>query len=200
MKGWTKETLRWIGILVPGGFGMWWVFWACCFLLFGLRNDPLFIYGMALVALAILAAPSLAVAYLCLRRRYRDLLEVLGILGAIATLFFLVHLASGLNRSGHIDHFERLFKSNNLGILLIALVDVARWIGPFVAAYCVWRYLHRWAQRTPQPGFPQVRSQVHLGNETLPRNARGEIHRKDAEVAEQRGDECEPRAILVGRS
>lgn len=161
MRGRTKEMLRWIGIILPGGFGMWWLFWACCFLLIGLSNASLFALGMSLLALVIFVSPALAVAYLCLRRRYRDLLEVLGILGAIVTLHFLIHLDSDLSHSTYIVYSDRLFKSNNLWILLIAPLELARMIGPFVAAYCVWRYLHRWAQRTPRPTPPSTLNLTH---------------------------------------
>ena len=77
MKALAKEISRWGAIVASGGFGIW--------LLIDAGRDVmrwnwsrLGLTAFTLIPCLAVAAPFLAVAYICLRRQYRKLFLVLG--------------------------------------------------------------------------------------------------------------------------
>jgi hypothetical protein len=85
MKANGKEILRWTAIGAFGGLGVW-------TLLVGLpavnafNNGNWFGTFFVLGFLVFCTTPCFAVAYICFRRKYRELFNILGAVGAIIIL------------------------------------------------------------------------------------------------------------------
>jgi hypothetical protein len=153
MKANGKEILRWTAIAVFGGLGVW-------MLLVGLPAVVSFNDGNWFGAFFVLgflvscATPCFAVAYICFRRRYRELFNVLGAVGAIIIFGVLILLPN----HWHVNEFfvrraleNPLFAFSGLVVSLLCLFV------PFYGATWFYRFCHRLAQhRSPQSGEPTV--------------------------------------------
>ena len=124
MKGWTKEILRWVGVIVPGGYGIW------GFMSSGAHvvriNESWGIKPFALIFLAAIYSPFLAFAYICLRRHYRDLLIVFGALLAIGVCFLLDDLPHRLNV---IDYSVGLIQKDPSWIIVFFPLSIVMLVG-----------------------------------------------------------------------
>jgi hypothetical protein len=104
----AKEALRWVAIVVSGGCGVWQVIDGCRDIV--RHSGDWFGLAFVLIVDLALAAPCLAFAYLCLRRQYRQLFLVLGVVGSLAVFVELELLPGQLgvfeifNRYVHTDH------------------------------------------------------------------------------------------------
>ena len=104
MKTPAKEILRWCIIAASGGYGAWQLVYA------GWRTATRWQGGwfdvfFFLLFPMLVAAPFLAIAYICLRRQYRNLFLVLGVVGAVALFGLLMALPDHLG-------IERYFHDN----------------------------------------------------------------------------------------
>jgi hypothetical protein len=78
----VEECLRWLGILLFWGWGLWLLSGVRHGVVAGWRGD----WGGGLfwgVIPTLLAAPFLAAGYVCYRRRYRSLIAIVGVVGCI---------------------------------------------------------------------------------------------------------------------
>jgi hypothetical protein len=122
MKIPAKEILRWFAIAAATGCGLWQLVEAGR----GVMRGGGSWFGavvMLIVSLAI-AAPLLAAAYICFRRRYRELFLVLGVIGCILVFAELSALPEQLGiwefLSRRIDeHREYAFLALPLALLLL---------------------------------------------------------------------------------
>jgi len=95
MKTFAKELLRWCVIAACSGFGVWQLVaavWRIATQWEGGWFDAFFL----LIFPIVIAAPFFAVAYSCLRRQYRKIFLVLGIVGAVAVFGLLMALPEWL--------------------------------------------------------------------------------------------------------
>ena len=95
MKTYAKEILRWCVIAASSGYGVWQLVegvWRIAMRWEGGWFDVFFL----LIFPALIAAPLLAVAYICFRRQYRKLFLVLGVVGAVAVFGLLMALPEWL--------------------------------------------------------------------------------------------------------
>ena len=158
MKANAKEILRWTAIAIFGGFGIWALVSGGYPVITHIKGDWLdALFALAFVAL--FATPFLVVAYVCLRRQYRELFTVLGVVGAIVVFGVLVALPHRLHiLDFFVRHGEDLPWVAGLG-LPVSLIFL---VTPFYAAAWVLRVCCRLAQR------PNKRS-----SEPPPANAAG---------------------------
>ena len=141
MKPSTENILRWIAIVGCGGFGVWQLFDAIYDVLPWNGNwlGTLFV----LTVQSLIAGPFLAVAYFCLRRQYRKLYLILGVVGAFALFVGLSVLPDQLG-------VERLFHDNRaqpgFGLVVMSIVVLCLF-GPIFPAAWFYRFCHRLAYR-----------------------------------------------------
>ena len=144
MKSLAKEILRWVVIVASGGFGLWQVVEAGRGIMRwnGDWLDALVVLVFPLVA----ATPFLAVAYICLRRQYRKLFIVLGVIGSVAIYILLYTLPDWLGVHEFIgNHIQ---KNHDLAFLAVPLVFVLLF-GPICLAAWFFRLCHRLAYPLP---------------------------------------------------
>jgi hypothetical protein len=154
-KTFFKEILRLSVIAVSGGYGLWQLIDAGRRAV-GMRwsGDWSDILGFVVVLMPLLvAAPFLAVSYICLRRQYRKLLIVLGVVGCFALFVELSALPEQLGMfqflDRHIhDNHEYAFLGLPLGLLVL--------FGPIYAAAWFYRLCHRFAY----PSKPRTRTRA----------------------------------------
>ena len=81
----AKEALRWLTIIAAGGFGLWQLADAISHAIrVQWTGDATNGFSVFFLLISLLmAAPFLAVAYFCLRRQYRKLFLVLGVVGGV---------------------------------------------------------------------------------------------------------------------
>jgi len=146
-KSSATEVLRWIGIAAFGGFGVWET-------IIGGRDIIKHPDGdwtgtmLAIVFAALVCAPFYIVAFICFRRRYRELVDVVAFVGGIVVFCFLVELPLRL-------HIHELFQDryleggawNELREMLGLPVSVLCLFGPFYAA----AWFFRWCRRMVEP-------------------------------------------------
>jgi hypothetical protein len=102
LKKHASEILRWSAVALFGEFGVW--------QLSEIRRDVVAGWNgnlsgalFGLIFSAVIAAPLLAVAYICFRRQYRSLFILLGILGSILVYVEVVSLPFQLGLFGYFD-------------------------------------------------------------------------------------------------
>lgn len=140
MKSLAKEILRWVVIAAACGCGLWPLFEAGRGVM-RWNGSWLGLVFMLIVSLAI-AAPFLAIAYTCLRRQYRKLSLVFGVIGCILIFAELSALPEQLGifqvMGQHIHgNHDYAFLALPLGLLLM--------FGPIYAAAWFYRLCYRLA-------------------------------------------------------
>jgi hypothetical protein len=129
------EILRWGVIVACGGCGLW-------MLLSGVRgivtsrNGSWFGLLLMLPIFILGVAPLLAVAYICLRRQYRKLFIVVGVIGSILVFGELMALPRQLGLDDYV--VRRTLDKPLLGLLGLPL-GILFLFGPIYAAACFYR-------------------------------------------------------------
>jgi hypothetical protein len=147
----AKEALRWLTIIAAGGYGLWQLADAARRVIrmqwTGDATDALAVVFVSMIPL-LMAAPFLAVAYFCLRRQYRKLFLVLGVVGGVAVFFGLHALPRQL---GAFEFLKRhAHDDRGLGMLGLPLC-LLMFFGPIYGA--AWFY--RLCDRLAYPGTPK---------------------------------------------
>lgn len=154
-KSFVKEILRWLVIVTSGGYGVWQLLDASRRAI-GMRwnGDWSDILGFIVPLMPLLvAAPFLAVSYICFRRQYRKLFIVLGVIGCIAVFAELSALPEQLGMFQFMDrHIHENHDYAFLGLPLAFLVV----FGPIYAA--AWFY--RLCQRLAYPDRPKTKTRA----------------------------------------
>jgi hypothetical protein len=144
----ARETLRWLVIAASGAYGFWQLGYAVrrgfAVHLTGDWADILAVF--VLIVPLLVAAPFIAVAYLCLRRRYRKLFLVLGVVGCIGVFAELMALPDQLNLY---PFMERQVKENAALGLLGLPIGLLMLFGPAYAAAWFYGLCHRLAYKEP---------------------------------------------------
>ncbi len=155
----TKEILRWIAIVVFGGFGIWTSVCASCLVI--MPTDSNLVGSLfALSFLVLFAAPFYAVAYTCLRRQYRELFNILGVVGAIVVFGVLSLPNHWLLNEFFVQRIDQSpwFAFLGLPVSLLCL------FAPFYGATWFFRFCRHLTQRPAlPPGEPPVIGAVHGG-------------------------------------
>ena len=152
MKTNIKEILRWLAIAAFGGFGIWILVYSNYHVITHSKGDWLTaIFPLAFVVL--FALPFFVVAYICFRRRYRQLYSVLGVVVAIVVLGVLMSLP----HRWHIIEFFIRHEQNLPWLPILELpVSLICLFVPFYAAVWVSRVCFRLAQGPTIRGSQQV--------------------------------------------
>jgi len=155
MTSLAKEIVRWIAIVTCGGYGLWQLIHAGRRAV-GMRWSGNWsdILGFVVVLMPLLvAAPSLAVSYICLRRQYRKLFVVIGMVGYIVVFAELSALPEQLGMFQFMDrHIHENHDYSFLGLPFALLVI----FGPIYAA--AWFY--RLCLRLAYPDRPRTKTRV----------------------------------------
>jgi hypothetical protein len=142
MKTLAREILRWGVIAACGAYGLWQLLDAgyrgIGMLWRGYWSGALFV----LIFSVLVAAPFLAVAYICLRRQYRKLFLVLGVIGAIAVFGECMALPDQLGLYQLMDH--RIHEDHAFAFLGLPMTLLCLF-GPAYAAAWFYRLCHRLA-------------------------------------------------------
>lgn len=93
MKTFAKESLRWSVVAICGAYGLWQLI--CAGRGFIHNWDGGWLEAFVLSVPLFVAVPLLAVAYCCLRRQYRKLYLVLGVVGCVVLFAEFVQLTAG---------------------------------------------------------------------------------------------------------
>jgi hypothetical protein len=136
----AKEMLRWVVIVASGGYGLWQLIYAGRGVM-RWTGDWLAL-AFTLVFPLLVAAPFLAVAYICLRRQYRKLFLVLGVIGCIVVFAGLSALFEQLGMFQFMDRQEH--ENRGLAFLFLPLVLLSLF-GPIYAAAWFFRLCRRLA-------------------------------------------------------
>jgi hypothetical protein len=148
MKRCLAEIARWAAIVVCGGYGTWQLAVGGYY---ALRKCDDWAAMFFLIAVsAIIAAPCIAVAYLCFRRQYRKLFLVVGVVGMVVLYFGLLALPGslGIDRylRDNLDNVEQMHARPWLdlafGVYCIGSLAVA-----ILAAAWFYRFCHGLAYR-----------------------------------------------------
>ena len=150
----AKEALRWTPIALFGGCGGWLLWEAghdavargCCDL-----------FGVVLVVFdLLLTVPFFTVAYICFRRRYRELFFVFGVVGSIALFFELMALPEQLGIDQFLD--RRIHNGEHeYGFLGFPLVILSLFV-PILAAAWFYRLCERLACGPRGRPLPRTRA------------------------------------------
>jgi hypothetical protein len=153
MKRYQGEIVRWAVIAVCGGYGTW----ELCYGRYGVLwwngdwPSTLFLFGLHLL----IAGPFLAVAYFCLRRQYRKLFLVLGVVGAVVLFGTLLMLPDrlGIGKYFHynVATIDQMHARPWLPFVAL-LYHLLSLFGPIVLAAWFYRLCHRWAYRRSDCG------------------------------------------------
>jgi hypothetical protein len=157
VKTLAQETLRWTAIVAAGGYGVWQLIYAVRHILQwdGDWLGLMFVLTVYLTA----ASPFLAVAYICLRRRYRQLFVVLGVVGSLAIFVGLMALPDHLG----IFEFMTWHEHENHDYAILGLpVGLLRLFCPIYAAAWFYGLCLRLAFPLP-PGRERQRTQATRG-------------------------------------
>jgi hypothetical protein len=155
MTALTKEILRWIAIVLFGGFGLWVLLYSGYGVVVQSRGgwlERLLLLGI----LAAFAVPPLAIAYYCCCRQYRRIFIILGILSAIAVYVELMILPGQLGvhefvaRRIHNGEHEWAFVGLPISLLFL--------FGPIYAAAWFYRLCHRLAYTPGEEQVPRTRA------------------------------------------
>jgi hypothetical protein len=141
IKTLVKEILRWGVIIASGGYGVWQLFDAGRRIILRWNGD-LFDVLFLLLFPTIIAVPFLAVAYICLRRQYRKLFLVLGVIGSLVIFFELFFLPEQL---GIFQFMDRHTDENHSFAILGLPIILLSFFGPIYAAAWFFRFCHRLA-------------------------------------------------------
>ena len=133
MKMYAKEILRWSAVVLCGGYGLWQLLDARRGAVAAWNGNWLDALFLLVFPLAV-AAPLLAVAYICLRRQYPKLFLVLGVIGCVVLFSELSALPEQLGLFQFLD--RRIMDGNHdlafLGLpiallILFCPIYVAAW-------------------------------------------------------------------------
>jgi hypothetical protein len=140
-RTYAKEILRWSGVALFGGFGLWLLFGAW-YGVVAVGKVSWFGALFGILCPAVMATPFLAAGYLFLYRQYRKLLVVLGWVGGMAIFFAGISLPEqlGLYKIAHRGNPE----IDDYGFLSFPLVLLSL-LGPYYAAGWFYRFCHEWA-------------------------------------------------------
>jgi hypothetical protein len=141
----AKEILRWLAIAGFGGFALY----ISVYLGYYVVTQFHFDWAMGTFGLAILiifTSPFYAVAYICFRRKYRQLFKVAGVVGAI----FVFGEINSLLRRWHLELHPVEPSDSALAALGHVAVGLLITLSPLFAAACVYRFCNRLAGR-PDP-------------------------------------------------
>ena len=144
MKTLAKELLRWIAIFAGGGYGVRQLIYAVRHILQSNGDWPGLMFVL-IVDLAV-ASPLLAVAYFCLRRQYRKLFVVVGIVGSLAVFAELSILPEQL---GMFEFMERCVRQSHDWAILGMPLALLMLFGPIFAAAWFYRLCLRLAYPLP---------------------------------------------------
>jgi hypothetical protein len=103
MKKLTTEILRWCIIAASGGYGVWQLVYAGWRIATRWEGGWFDVFFFLLFP-TLVAAPFLAIAYICLRRQYRKLFLVLGVVGAVALFGLLMALPDQMGIAEYVHH------------------------------------------------------------------------------------------------
>jgi len=142
MKTDAKEILRWSAIVAFGGFGIWQTISGSHHVLTHPQGGGIET-SLALGFIALVCTPFYIVAYICFRRHYRKLFDVLTVVGAV----LVFGLLTTLPREWHIpEFFMQRGPWFGLRAFLSLPVSLLWLFGPFYAAAWVFRRCHRMAE------------------------------------------------------
>ncbi len=160
VNNFAKELLRWIAVVLAGGLGLWPLVDLGRVVLRGNHSWLGFIF-VAVVSLLI-ASPFFAVAYFCLRRQYRKIFLVVGIVGSIFVFGGLMTLPRQLGLFEYLVRHERENPVYGLIGLPLALLAL---FGPAYAAGWFFQCCHNLAYpgKIPAPKTEATRWLVCLG-------------------------------------
>jgi len=132
LKAYAREILRWGVIATSGGCGLWLLVEAGRGFVTR-RIDGWLDVLLCLIVPVMVAAPLLAIAYICLRRQYRKLFLVLGVFGGIITF---AELSALPHQVGIFQLMDRLTDENpNLAFLWLPLALPWLFVPIYAAAY-----------------------------------------------------------------
>ncbi len=140
MRTTAKEMLRWVVIAASGGYGLWQLIEAGRSVM--RWNGSWFALAFGLIFCLVIAAPFLAVAYLCLRRQYRKLFVVLGVVGCILIFVELSALPERLGMCEFVSH--RIHENHDYAFLALPF-GLLLMFGPIYAAAWFYRLCYRLA-------------------------------------------------------
>jgi hypothetical protein len=148
MKTNAKEILRWIALAAFGGFGVWLTIYGC-YCVFTHPQGGWIATGLAFDILALFCAPFYVVAYICFRRRYRKLFNVLAVAGAIVVYCIL----SSLPRHLRIQEFYVVDPRSLDGpwSAFRALLGLAVSLLCILVPYCGALWIYRRCRRIAEP-------------------------------------------------
>lgn len=136
----AKEILRWVVIAAAGGCGLWQLVEAGRGVTRG--NGSWFGSVVMLIVSLAIAAPFLAVAYICFRRHYRQLFLVLGVVGCI---LIFAELSALPERSGICEFVSRRIDEHHEYAFLGLPLALLLFFVPIYAAAGCYRLCHRLA-------------------------------------------------------
>jgi hypothetical protein len=145
MKALTKEILRWAVILAAGGCGVWQLIDGGRAVL--RHSGDGFGVAFILIVYLALAAPCLAVAYICLRRQYRELFLVGGVVGSFLVFAALTVLPEQLGAYEFLEH-HTMDDGRGIAFLVFPLCLVMLF-GPIYGTAWFFRLCHRLAYPLP---------------------------------------------------
>jgi|GEM_PF-3952439 hypothetical protein len=141
----TKETARWLAIVAFGGIALY----ATISLCWGLQpvGSDWFILLFIGASFVTVIAPFYVAAYLCYRRRYRELWRVVGSVAVLIVLFASMNLMTRCDR-WLFDYHDKYLGWPWLGWVVVLLVMLC-FCFPFWAAYRTARFFDRLANGPP---------------------------------------------------
>jgi hypothetical protein len=156
MKTFAKGLLHWCVIVACSGLGVWQLVDAVWRITTRWEGGWLDVFFM-LVFPVIVAIPLLAIAYICMRRQYRKLFLVLGVVGAVAVCGLLMALPDwlGIEKYFH-DNLQSVDKMRARPWLdmLAGPFYLICLFGPIFAAAWFYRLCRRLAYRG-SPGWEE---------------------------------------------
>jgi hypothetical protein len=160
VKAVAGGALRWIAIAVAGGYGVWQLICAGRGVM--QWNGDWFSLAFVLVFPLAIATPCLAVAYLCLRRLYRKLFLVVGVIGCMVVFAGLSALPGQLGIFQFMERHER--ENRDLAIVFLPL-GLLMLFGPIYAAAWFYRLCQGLAypEMKKRPKTRATRGLVWLG-------------------------------------
>jgi hypothetical protein len=162
MRTYLQEILRWIAVVGFAGYGAWNLFTGV-YCVAKHYDGSWFGTLLCLGIDIIISVPFLAVAYICLRRQYRKLFLVLGVIGSVAIFGELTLLPEQLDMYKSMDRHMR--ENRDFAILGLPFAFLL-FFGPIYATAWFFRLCHRLAY--PVPGCatrrkrPKTQSTVWL--------------------------------------
>ena len=139
MRTYIKRLLRWGAVAIFGSVGLWLLLEAGYNVI--ARWNRGFLYILPWLCFeTIIAFPFLFVAYVCLRRQYRRVFVVIGVLGSIIIFSELISLPFQLGINETLESYER----DNPWLHLIGVpVSLIFLFGPYLAAAAFFYFCYR---------------------------------------------------------